>query len=249
METKKHIHWKELTTGLLVGAILGIGGTFYIFNSRITRLEATIEFGGKAKEQTNSSFKDKIIIEHDGKEVRTIFNETFDDNVLGWTTYNNNDATKSISDGKYIISNKIAGVDRWGAVPISELPTNYNIHVKCRFISGSEKDKFGIILLQNIGSDYRFNITKNGYASVSLIKDTIGRPDLIIPKAGFKNSETGMFSDLLIEVRGDRYRYYVDDNLVGAGFINELKIKDIGVYVTDIQTVEFDNIKIMQVDI
>lgn len=35
--------WKQITLGLIVGAVLGIAGTFFLFQGRVSRLEATIE--------------------------------------------------------------------------------------------------------------------------------------------------------------------------------------------------------------
>ena len=81
------MHWKEIITGVIIGVILALGGMFFTFEQRITKLETAIYYSQKLKRKTllknenNSSLK-AAPLKKDFPKVRLIFSTSLNEKSL-----------------------------------------------------------------------------------------------------------------------------------------------------------------------
>ena len=58
--------WKQLLVGIVIGAVLGIAGTFFLFQGRLSKLETKIEMSTTPTKQTiDTADKNRIITAND----------------------------------------------------------------------------------------------------------------------------------------------------------------------------------------
>lgn len=244
--------WTKILNSVIAAAILGIAGTFYAMNTRITRLETKFELlearlGSSGSLETLSDIRENEENKNsdDNENIREIFTETFNENVLNWDVSQDSIANRYFSDGKYVID---ALQDRKyirSLTDLPELPGDYSIEARCLWKSGDPKRGFGIELFADKNNSYFFGLTKSGYAWVKFRKDGTWQQDIIHSKAGFEATNLKKISQK-IAVRGAKFLYYVNNKFVGEGFINDIQTKGLVVFVEGRQVVEFDYLRVYE---
>lgn len=105
------MEWGKIAGSLLVGAILGIGGTLYLFNARLARIEALVEAKQSHALEQGTVGASLPLISQAGKGRhdaggRVLFRETFNGNVFGWPMSADNipGATRTVEGGHLLLS-------------------------------------------------------------------------------------------------------------------------------------------------
>lgn len=66
--------WKQIIAGLIIGAIIGIASTFFLFQGRISRLEALInQLKNQERPSQSLNYSSKLAEKHD---IETLFKKT-----------------------------------------------------------------------------------------------------------------------------------------------------------------------------
>ncbi|QQS28758.1 MAG: hypothetical protein IPM47_18235 [Sphingobacteriales bacterium] len=235
-----------------MGVFLGILACYLYFKPQLielkfknSTLEKQVQENAEMLSLTNQQSPDNP----KEKDNRLIFKDTFDDNVNRWDTQLRKHGMKIIYDGKFIIDYKEKGYFWWSWLPIKREATNYNVVLKSKQKSGRSDKYYGLILSMDSMNYHRFSLTNNGYASINLKKNGEWQNDLVNYIGGHKStSEDG--SDIFeVRVRGIRFTYLANGKKVYEGTLDTDKSwKNIGIFVEDIQTVEFDEISITETD-
>ena len=231
--------WSNILAGLVVGAILGIFGTFYTINERLVRLDERIKhLENRVKLLGSKKIGNSYYIEDD-----FIFNETFDTNALKWLPYaDKKTIEKYFAKGKLIIP--VEDGARRGSVPVSlpDLPSSFYIELKCIFAEGDTDKKFGMLLKYDDDDYYSFNLMSSGYAGASLIKGE--KVEKIIPrKSGFLRDSNRVITQRIEKV-DDNFIYYLNGKMVGKSFAGDFDLKKVQLVVNGPQTIEFDNLRV-----
>ena len=233
------IRWKGRTImGLIIGLIFGGMGAFFVMNKQVQQLK-----DGEIAQHESST----VITDSTAKEVEYLLRETFDENVNDWQEYLKDYGMKLLYDGKYIMRYSKKDFFIWSTIEIPDLPLRYDVELVARFKTGSENAVYGLMLNQDKDNYNRFSISASGYATINMKKEGKWQSDVISNLGGFDNAEDPDLDRLKVEVRGEKYRFFVNDRLVKDGFV-KFDWKYLGTFVSDEQTVEFDELTIVKID-
>ncbi len=236
----------------LMGLFLGLLICYLFYKSqmnelkiRIATLEQQVQEGVNALTINDQQSPNNTT----SKNSRLIFKDTFDDNVNRWDTQLRKHGMKIIYDGKFIIDYKEKGYFWWSWLPMEREAANYDIILKANHKSGRSDKYYGLILSMDSVNYYRFSLTQNGYASINAKKNGEWQDDLINYIGGFKSTTEDGSDVFEVRVRGIRFTYLANGKKVYEGTLDTDKsFKNMGLFVEDIQTVEFDEISINETD-
>ncbi|OWY22295.1 hypothetical protein C7N43_14100 [Sphingobacteriales bacterium UPWRP_1] len=233
-----------LLAGLLGGLLLG----YLFFQSRTNELQHRLYV--MEQQLYTDSLPAQIAESPDEEAGNLLFKDTFDDNVNNWDTQLKNYGMKILYDGKYIIDYRREGYFWWSGMPLKRQAMNYDVVLKARHKSGTAQGYYGLIMTTDSVNYYRFCLTNNGYASINVKKDDKWQPDMVRYLAGYKAAGTDTDEDLLeLKVRGIRFTYYANGKKVHTGTLNANENwKNVGMFVEDVQTVEFDELTVSEAD-
>jgi len=238
------MEFSKIIISLIAGAILGISGTFYLFNERLTVIETKFEFFNDIKQNTKVISQNVNKNSNHSVHSRILFHDSFDYNVLNWELSDKNLQKNYFSNGRFIFSqNNSKNKYFLSFIKLPSLTENYNIVLSSYWKEGDQGKEYGVLLLHS-DNCYLFNISKSGYAGVgSTINDKFVA--LINKKGGYIN-KTNTKLVQKIKIRGKKFLYYINDSFVGEGLADKFKWNKIGVYIVGNQTVEFDELVITE---
>jgi gas vesicle protein len=262
------MEWSKILTGVLVGAVLGVSATLYTLNERLVRVESKLEMleqndrkietvqqnlGNRLQvlEQEKRQSSNPVSSLSTTKKKRVLLHEPFDSNVLGWglgewSKPKDNYYHKGyIANGKYHFKIQMGNhsIDH-RIIELTSLPLNYDIELVSQWQSGDKDEAYGLFLGNDDDNFYTFGITHSGYAQVWLWKKGKWKYP-INPIGGFSN-QSSRYTKQLIKVRADEFSYYVNEKLVGKGYIGEVGLGKIGLSVTASQEIAFDRLSIFE---
>ncbi|OWY19526.1 hypothetical protein C7N43_12225 [Sphingobacteriales bacterium UPWRP_1] len=233
-----------LLAGLCVGLLLG----YLFFQSRVNELQHRLS---AMEQQLSSDRLPRQVAEGPGEENgNLLFKDTFDDNVNNWDTQLKNYGMKILYDGKYIIDYRREGYFWWSGMPLKKQVMNYDVVLKARHKSGTQQGYYGLLMTTDTINYYRFCLTNNGYASINVKQNDKWQPDMVRYLAGYKAAGTNTDEDLLeLKVRGIRFTFYANGKKVHTGTLSTNENwKNVGMFVEDVQTVEFDELTVSEAD-
>ena len=182
---------KELIIGLLIGSILGIAGTFFAFQGRISKLEGKIESNSSQEIESIKPTTNELQKEEESRlpKLETLIIEKFSNNNNGWYLDETKDHKINIIDEKLIISCKSSGrTSTYSEIDLNPFFPKYSLEVECEYVSGEKGKPFGIILTdEQYKNYYQFNYDGLGYGNVLYVsKDSIR---IKTDKLGFKSNK------------------------------------------------------------
>ncbi len=228
---------------LLIGAIVGCLFTFFGLNSQIKQLSHQLEelkVNGISQEigvDSSQSLKKP--------SSKVLFRETFDSNINLWTSKITENSIRLVYDGKFIFK---YGEDKyfiWSTVALPDsLPHNYDVELIANHKEGNKDSEYGLFFCTDAKNFVRYCVTESGYASANIKRNGKYIPRPFPITAGFDNEE-GLQDVWTLKVRSDSVQYYINSTLAYEG-AKGLEWENIGVFVEDKQTIEFDELTIVE---
>ena len=270
------MEFSKILAGVLIGAVLGVSATLYTLNERLVRVESKLEMleqnlGNRLQVLEQNDRKIETAQQNLGKHLqvleqekrqssnpvsslsttqtkRVILHEPFDSNVLGWVLGEWSELNRKdyIANGKYhfkIQQNNSSA--HHSSIELTSLPLNYDIELVSQWQSGNKDELYGLFFGNDDNNFYIFVITYSGYASVWLYKKSKWEKNPINPIGGF-SSQPSRYTKQVLKVRTDEFSYYVNDKLVGKGYIGEVGLGKIGMFVQNSQEIAFDRLSIFE---
>ncbi|PID89523.1 MAG: hypothetical protein CSB01_01720 [Bacteroidia bacterium] len=174
-----------------------------------------------------------------GKMQEEILNESFANTEAGWTFDEKLVKRCYYKDKMYFLQNNTKDLCFWSCRPF-ELPQNYRVSVQTKWVAG-EHAGFEIVLHQDDNNFIGLEAQANGKARFVTYLE--GEYDKIQNyKQTSAKHEDEKFHELAVEVRGEKFRFYVDNEFVDSWNLCGLTITEVGVRVCGRQTVAFDNL-------
>lgn len=234
------MRWKGRTiVGLLLGLLMGGFGVFFIQDSQVATLTKRIDSLQILLPPPPDTTKTDSL-----SKTKYLLRETFDENPNNWQEYLKDYGMKLLYDGRYIFRYTKPDFFIWSTIPVKEWVRNYDVTLHCTHKSGNSDALYGLMLNQDKENYNRFCTTESGYATINLKTDGKWQTDIAKNLAGFDDGTTT--DHLLLQVRGDKYQYFANGSLVKEGFV-EMDWAYVGVFVADVQTVEFTELSIVEV--
>lgn len=151
---------------------------------------------------------------------------------------------KSIENGEFIYESSIDEWCYWNSSPKIKFPKNYTIIAKSNWKTGSYS-MYGLNLINDNENYMIFSLNKEGKSNIA-VRDNDKYTD--------NNWDSKIFTDKSnahtqrIEVKNDKYEYYLDDNFVRKGNLAPFELNNIGFRLCDHQTVGFEEISLKNND-
>ncbi len=174
-----------------------------------------------------------------------VIEDNFSNNEYSWSVFNDFKYKRTIKDGYYFIETNVDGYCYWDDVEI-DFPKNYDVLVTSIWKRG-KFESYGFELNKDDGNYSTFLLKADGTAAYGKI---MGR------KWAYENNWKGQKSNTaetkksnlqLVEVRGDNFKYYVNNNLVDKGKFG-FKFNKICLRSCGEQLIAFDNLKLINSD-
>ena len=186
-----------------------------------------------------------IIFWPEPKLKEIIIEDDFSENTYYWDIYNEFKYKKNIKDGYYYIETNVDGWCYWDDVAV-DFPENYDVLVTSLWKHG-KFESYGLSLSNDNDNYCSFQIKADGTAAYGKVVN-----DKWVYEGNWKSkkantSETKKPNLQLVEVRGDNFKYYVNNNLVEQGKTG-LSFNNICLRGCGEQLVAFDNLKIINSD-
>ena len=168
----------------------------------------------------------------------------FTDNSFDWDIINKYKYDRYFKDNQYIFDLNYADWCYWDGINM-KLPVNCDIEVESKWLKG-KYSSYGIGLNQSDDAYFAFSMSGDGAATFG---KAVGGKWLIDGpwKYNIANKGKGQKNIQKIEVRGNDFSYFINDNLVKTGVI-DLDIKEVVLRCCGQQQVAFDNVKITNTD-
>lgn len=176
-------------------------------------------------------------------KARTVVDD-FSDNSFEWSMYNTYNYKRYFMDGQYILDNNKDEWCYWDHINI-ELPENYDFESRSQWLSG-KYDSYGIDLHYSNSDYYAFVLRGDGAVSFGKVVDK----KWIIDdswKTDKANAGGGQSNIQKVEVRGNQFNYYVNNELMRTGTI-DMKINNIALRACGEQKVAYDYVKVTNAD-
>jgi len=128
---------------------------------------------------------------------------------------------------------------------LSDVP-NYDIEVDASWKEGVTNFDYGFVLLQDKGNYYHLSISKNGFARVGLIRNSVLQ-DSLIPWQNHASESifSNDINNLKLEVRGKDATYFVNGAVIGRFILYDgFMPNEIGLFIYGKQKVVFKSIRI-----
>ncbi len=167
------------------------------------------------------------------KFSKTILNETFDDNTLGWSEGDDKEYFADIKDGTLMYANKSNTQSRSTIVNASELnwSLDFTIQTSIKRNSGTNNNIYGMLIGYNDWDNYHgFGFSPNGYwKALGEDKKTVTY------SSGWKKTELVNANDynlLTIEKVGDQLAFFINDKPVAVGYAAKRTGGNVGFWLT-----------------
>ncbi len=228
---------------LLIGGIVGCVFTFFGLNSEVKKLSEQVDSLRINKISVNALVDSSQLLQK--PPARILFRETFDSNVNAWTSKISENSVRLVYDGKFIFQYEEEGYFIWSTVALPDsLPQNYDVELIAHHKKGKDDSEFGLFFCTDDKNFVRYCVTKSGYASLNIKREGKYLPRPFPITAGFDNQE-GMQDVWVLKVRSDTVQYYINGAFAYEG-AKGLDWKNIGVFVEDAQTIEFDELTVIE---
>ncbi len=228
---------------LLIGAIVGCVLTFLGLNSQISKLSEQVDSLRTGGVVVTTSVDSSQLLKKPASKV--LFRETFDSNINNWTAKITETSVRLVYDGKFIFRYGEDNFFTWATVTLPDsISENYDVELIADHKVGREDSEYGLFFCTDENNFVRYCNTKSGYASINIKTNGEYIPRPMPVTAGFDNRE-GMQDIWILKVRGDTVQYYVNGVFAYEG-AKGLDWKYVGVFVEDVQTVEFDELTIVE---
>jgi len=186
-----------------------------------------------------------IIFWPEAKLKEIIVEDEFSNNDYNWDIYNDFKYKKNIKDGYYYMETNVDDWCYWDNVNV-DFPKNYDVLLTSLWKYG-KFESYGLALSNDNDNYCTFQIRADGTAAYGKVIN-----DKWVYEGTWKNkkantSETKKPNIQLVEVRNNKFKYYVNNNLVEEGEI-DLNFKNICIRACGKQLVAFDNLKIINSD-
>jgi hypothetical protein len=150
---------------------------------------------------------------------------------------------------EYMITSKHDGSSNVFIYLPKDMPANYDIELKSSWKEGINDFGYGLILGTNLENAYHFVISGNAQSAVALFRNN----NIVKPyELAWKESLAIYYGDgeitntQRIQVRGDSFGYYVNDELIGnVKKDKNINLNIIGLTVSGKQIATFKTLKIM----
>ena len=173
--------------------------------------------------------------------------DNFVNNTAGWPEWSDNQSSSFFGIDQYIMEPK-TDTCIWSTVKLPpNLPPNYNIEAVSIWKSGVNDSEYGLLLGSDISNFYFFGLAGNAWALIRELKDNKFQPDPMGWKANAAINSGDRFAAnrQRVEVRGDKFFYYVNDMVAGAAMNTANAANQIvGFRVCKQEKVAFEQIKI-----
>ena len=228
---------------LLIGTIIGCLFTFFGLNSEITKLSEQVDSLRTGGVKIHALVDSSQLLQKPPSKV--LFRETFDSNVNSWTSKVTEKSIRLVYDGKFIFEYGEDDFFTWATVALPDsLPENYDVELIADHKKGRLDAEYGLFFCTDEKNFVRYCITESGYASMNIKIDGEYIPRPFPITAGFNNEE-GMQDIWILKVRKDSVQYYINGTLAYEG-AKGVNWTNVGVFVEDTQTIEFDELTIVE---
>ena len=238
----------RLFVGIIVGAVIGVGGVVLEFKSdlirttgRLDRLEEKVEEKLKQLEELEGTVGE-LSTTPSSETRETIFADYFTGNAVGWLTSDVEGISRKIENGKYVFRSSKEDWNWWSSKKIQGLPQDFVATLRLQWTSGSSDGSFGLFLGWNDDNFYCFGLTPDGYSVVRLQKNDKWAVNPISTK-GIQGVDKTDFT-IKVALKDKRASFYLDDNRVGSFAAKDFDLIRVGTYVSGKQEVEFDSLVI-----
>lgn len=171
--------------------------------------------------------------------------ETFSDNKNNWDVFESYTNHRYIENGNLYFTTGNEDWNYWVLQKIS-LPSQYTVEAKSTWLKG-KFDEYGIVLFVSGDNYASFQLHGDGTARAIRKQGEDSWPIQDNYKSGMGLQGDGETSNLQrVEVNGNRFRYFVNDQLVSENTITEFPADKIGFLVGGEQSIAFDYLTVKQ---
>lgn len=180
---------------------------------------------------------------------KTVFRDDFRDNRNDWTIATKEEYTTYIQNGKYIISKKTeSGAWYFYKKVYTEYDKDFRIEIEARQTSGITNHGYGLVFAtEDVNNSNFFYISSNGYYRIASYDNGTYKA-LTDWKTNDAINEMNEINSIVLERKGDQFRFIVNKNVLETISANDLKIygQRIGFILNNEMRVEFDFIEVKQ---
>lgn len=176
-----------------------------------------------------------------------VFVEDFNDNENAWNLADKMGSGRTLENGKYVMDihkkpSKIEYIDH-----VVDLPENFSLEVDVKKISGSA-ESLGFYIGEDSNNFGYFFFRSNGKFrwGFSVKGDWMDNPDWRVHDA--VKTGTNVLNHLKVIVKGNNFEYYINEQKVDEGSMFGLNSTQYSLAVGGTQLVEYDNLKITNLE-
>jgi OOP family OmpA-OmpF porin len=177
------------------------------------------------------------------------FVDEFNDNTNKWSESNEEHQEVKVSKGHYVIDHKAQDKSRYFFLSIPEIDfanENFVIETRIKQVAGAETQGYGMrFCIYKDYSNYRnLFVSSNGYYKISHFysNEEHKTQDWTLDKTIVKSK--GEYNLLRVEREANIMRFYINDKLVGFNSMNRYFTNRIGFFISGVNTIEVDYIKV-----
>ncbi len=181
-----------------------------------------------------------FIFKPEREPVITTFTDDFSQNANNWSLFQDFNYKRYITNNQYVFEINKDDWCYWDDAKV-DFPENYDVEVSSTWMKG-KFSSYGVGLNENNSNYYAFSIRGDGASTFGKVIDK----KWVIEdswESNSANSGKNQTNIQKIEVRGNSFKYYVNDKLIREGGIN-LNIKTLTLRGCGEQVVAFNSIKI-----
>jgi len=185
-----------------------------------------------------------LIFKPEKKLTEKPFEDNFSENINNWSIFNDFKYKRHFSNNQYVFETKRDGWCYWDYFE-TEVPENYDIEVSSSWQKGKYAS-YGVGLNEGNTNYYAFTLRADGAASFGKVveKKWVIDDSWMDDKANKGKNQTNIQK---IEVRSNKFNYFVNENLVRTGSI-DLNIKGFSLRGCGEQIVAYNYVKITNID-
>jgi len=179
------------------------------------------------------------------KAQTLVYNDSFIPNQTTWKDYDDANSTGKLADGKFLLSHKKDFYSYKGAAVTIDASRNYSVETTCTNIAGSTQYPIGLVFgAADENNLYYFGISADGNYLLAQVQQSVFKS--IIAWTPSKQIKTGANNPnkLRIEKIGDQLKLLINDEQVGQIPMLTPMGNNVGVIVSNLQTVAFDYLKV-----
>jgi hypothetical protein len=172
--------------------------------------------------------------------------ENFDSEQAGWDVFDKFEYKRFFDNGSYAIENGIDAMCAWDYIPIV-LPAEYSIELTSKWNNGMYGE-YGVPLLQDESNYFFFEIRSDGAATVNYKKDGKWTNNYEWRNDFVKNPIDNPVIQRIDIVNG-HYKYFVNDEFLQEGSLENYLMAKIGCMVCYQQRVDFSHLVVKQMNL